>query len=119
MSEIRFDAKWLFERLLARTRDELLELWREQLSRGLPADMRIPRALEAWAAYWRQPSTSSGPGSSARGAGDGDADRARGSRAPRRCARHCRELRQPRRVAGAPGRARLRTGGGRALGRAR
>jgi AcrR family transcriptional regulator len=41
----------LFERLLERTRDELLETWREHLFSDEPAEVRIPRALEAWAAY--------------------------------------------------------------------
>jgi AcrR family transcriptional regulator len=41
----------LYERLLVRTRDELLEMWREQLSSAEPAAVRIPRAIEAWAAY--------------------------------------------------------------------
>ena len=41
----------LYERLLVRTRDELLELWREQLFSDEPAEVRVPRALEAWAAY--------------------------------------------------------------------
>lgn len=41
----------LYERLLVRTRDELLEMWREHLFSDEPAGVRIPRALEAWAAY--------------------------------------------------------------------
>ena len=41
----------LYERLLVRTRDELLEMWREHLASGAPAGVRIPRALDAWAAY--------------------------------------------------------------------
>jgi AcrR family transcriptional regulator len=41
----------LYERLLVRTRDELLEMWREHLFSDEPAAVRIPRALEAWAAY--------------------------------------------------------------------
>jgi AcrR family transcriptional regulator len=41
----------LHRRLLERTRDELLELWREQLAGDDPADTRIPRAIGAWADY--------------------------------------------------------------------
>jgi AcrR family transcriptional regulator len=41
----------LYERLLERTRDELLEMWRDQLFSDEPAEVRIPRAVEAWAAY--------------------------------------------------------------------
>jgi AcrR family transcriptional regulator len=41
----------LYERLLVRTRDELLEMWREHLFSDEPAAVRIPRAFEAWAAY--------------------------------------------------------------------
>jgi AcrR family transcriptional regulator len=41
----------LHRRLLERTRDELLEMWRVELSGGEPADLRIPRALDAWARY--------------------------------------------------------------------
>lgn len=41
----------LYERLLERTRDELLEVWREHLAPDDPADVRIPRAIAAWAAY--------------------------------------------------------------------
>ncbi len=41
----------LYERLLERTRDELLEVWREHLASDDPADVRIPRAVAAWAAY--------------------------------------------------------------------
>jgi AcrR family transcriptional regulator len=41
----------LYRRLLVRTRDELLAMWREQLSSDEPAAVRIPRAFEAWAAY--------------------------------------------------------------------
>jgi AcrR family transcriptional regulator len=41
----------LHRRLLERTRDELLALWREQLGGDKPADVRIPRAIDAWAAY--------------------------------------------------------------------
>ena len=41
----------LYERLLERTRDELLEVWRDHLFTDEPAAVRIPRAIEAWAAY--------------------------------------------------------------------
>jgi AcrR family transcriptional regulator len=41
----------LHSRLLERTRDELLGLWREQLAGDEPAEVRIPRAIDAWAAY--------------------------------------------------------------------
>jgi len=41
----------LHRRLLARTRDELLALWRRELFTDEPADVRIPRALDAWARY--------------------------------------------------------------------
>jgi AcrR family transcriptional regulator len=41
----------LHKRLLERTRDELLEMWREYLSGDEPAEQRIPRALDAWARY--------------------------------------------------------------------
>ena len=41
----------LYERLLERTRDELLEVWREHLFTDEPAEVRIPRAIAAWAAY--------------------------------------------------------------------
>jgi AcrR family transcriptional regulator len=41
----------LFERLLVRTRDELLEMWREHLFSDEPAAVRIPRAFAAWAEY--------------------------------------------------------------------
>jgi AcrR family transcriptional regulator len=41
----------LYRRLLERTRDELLALWRENLGGEEPAEQRIPRALDAWAAY--------------------------------------------------------------------
>lgn len=41
----------LHRRLLERTRDELLQLWRENLAGDEPAEVRIPRALGAWAAY--------------------------------------------------------------------
>jgi AcrR family transcriptional regulator len=41
----------LHKRLLERTRDELLAMWREQLGGDEPAEERIPRALDAWASY--------------------------------------------------------------------
>jgi AcrR family transcriptional regulator len=41
----------LHRRLLERTRDELLAMWRDQLTGDQPADERIPRALDAWARY--------------------------------------------------------------------
>jgi AcrR family transcriptional regulator len=41
----------LHRRLLERTRDELLELWRTHLAGDEPADERIPRAIDAWAGY--------------------------------------------------------------------
>ena len=41
----------LHRRLLERTRDELLQMWREQLAGDEPAEQRIPQALGAWAAY--------------------------------------------------------------------
>ena len=41
----------LHGRLLERTRDELLEMWREHLFGDEPAEVRIPRALDAWARY--------------------------------------------------------------------
>jgi AcrR family transcriptional regulator len=47
-----FDSKLaLYRRLLERTRDELLEMWRSNLSGDAPAAERIPRALDAWARY--------------------------------------------------------------------
>ena len=41
----------LHKRLLERTRDELLEMWSEQLSGDAPLEQRVPRALDAWAGY--------------------------------------------------------------------
>lgn len=41
----------LHKRLLERTRDELLQMWRTQLGGDDPAEVRIPRALHAWASY--------------------------------------------------------------------
>ena len=41
----------LHRRLLERTRNELLEMWREHLFGEEPADVRFPRAIDAWARY--------------------------------------------------------------------
>ena len=41
----------LHRRLLERTRNELLEMWREHLLGDEPAAVRFPRAIEAWASY--------------------------------------------------------------------
>jgi len=41
----------LHRRLLERTRNELLEMWREHLFGDEPAEVRFPRAIEAWALY--------------------------------------------------------------------
>ena len=41
----------LHRRLLEGTRDELLEVWRTHLAGDEPAEARIPRAIDAWAAY--------------------------------------------------------------------
>jgi AcrR family transcriptional regulator len=41
----------LHRRLLERTRDELVEMWRVELSGDQDAEVRIPRALDAWARY--------------------------------------------------------------------
>jgi AcrR family transcriptional regulator len=41
----------LHRRLLERTRDELLAMWRQALFVEGPAEERIPRALDAWARY--------------------------------------------------------------------
>lgn len=47
-----FDSKLdLHARLLERTRDELLEMWRTNLAGDAPASERIPRAFDAWARY--------------------------------------------------------------------
>jgi AcrR family transcriptional regulator len=47
-----FDSKLdLHRRLLERTREELLAMWREQLASDEPAEQRVPRALDAWARY--------------------------------------------------------------------
>lgn len=41
----------LHRRLLERTRDELLAMWREHLAGDDPAEVRIPRAFDGWARY--------------------------------------------------------------------
>ena len=41
----------LHERLLERTRDELLAMWTQALAGAESAAVRIPRSIEAWAAY--------------------------------------------------------------------
>ena len=41
----------LHARLLERTRDELLAVWREHLAGDEAAEVRIPRAFDAWARY--------------------------------------------------------------------
>jgi AcrR family transcriptional regulator len=41
----------LYRRLLERTRNELLSVWREHLFVDGPAEERIPKALESWATY--------------------------------------------------------------------
>jgi len=41
----------LHKRLLERTRDELVAMWRDELQVDEPAEARIPRALDAWARY--------------------------------------------------------------------
>ena len=47
-----FDSKLdLHRRLLERTRDELLAMWRSELAGDEPVEVRVPRALEAWARY--------------------------------------------------------------------
>ncbi|MBA2505196.1 MAG: TetR/AcrR family transcriptional regulator [Thermoleophilaceae bacterium] len=47
-----FDSKRaLHRRLLERTRGELLDMWRVHLAGDEPAEVRIPRALDAWARY--------------------------------------------------------------------
>lgn len=43
----------IHRRLLERTRDELLATWRQYLSTDDPAEVRIPRAIDAWARYVR------------------------------------------------------------------
>jgi AcrR family transcriptional regulator len=44
----------LHRRLLERTRDELLEMWQENLAGDAPAEERVPRAFDAWARYVEQ-----------------------------------------------------------------
>jgi AcrR family transcriptional regulator len=47
-----FDSKLdLHRRLLERTRDELLAMWRSELAGDEAVEVRVPRALEAWARY--------------------------------------------------------------------
>lgn len=41
----------LHRRLLQRTRDELLEMWRTSLAGDEPVEQRVPRAFDAWARY--------------------------------------------------------------------
>src|SRR5688572_25039987 len=41
----------LHGRLLERTREELLAMWRENVLVDEPFEMMVPRAIEAWAAY--------------------------------------------------------------------
>lgn len=41
----------LHKRLLERTRDELLAMWRSSLPGDEPLAVRIPRAIDAWARY--------------------------------------------------------------------
>ncbi len=41
----------LHRRLLERTRNELLEVWREHLFGDEPAEVRVPRSFDAWARY--------------------------------------------------------------------
>jgi AcrR family transcriptional regulator len=41
----------LHRRLLERTSEELLAMWRTALAADVPADQRIPHALDAWASY--------------------------------------------------------------------
>ena len=41
----------LHRRLLERTRDELLEMWRRALAGDAPPERRIPGAIDAWARY--------------------------------------------------------------------
>jgi AcrR family transcriptional regulator len=41
----------LHRSLLERTREELLDMWRTALAGDDPAELRIPRALDAWARY--------------------------------------------------------------------
>lgn len=47
-----FDSKLdLYRRLLERTRDELLEMWRTALAGDRPAEERVPHAFDSWARY--------------------------------------------------------------------
>jgi AcrR family transcriptional regulator len=41
----------LHRRLLERTRDELVAMWREQFAGAAPVAERVPRAVDAWARY--------------------------------------------------------------------
>jgi AcrR family transcriptional regulator len=41
----------LYRRLLERTRNDLLGVWREHLFGDEPATVRVPRAIDAWARY--------------------------------------------------------------------
>jgi len=41
----------LYRRLMERTRNELLEMWGEHLFGDEPPEVRVPRALDAWATY--------------------------------------------------------------------
>lgn len=41
----------LHRRLLERTSEELLAMWRAALTADVPADQRIPHAIDAWATY--------------------------------------------------------------------
>jgi AcrR family transcriptional regulator len=41
----------LHKRLLERTRDELLEMWRSSLAGDDPAAVRVPRSIDAWSRY--------------------------------------------------------------------
>lgn len=41
----------LHKRLLEKTRDQLLAMWREQLGGDEPTEQRVARAIDAWAAY--------------------------------------------------------------------
>jgi AcrR family transcriptional regulator len=41
----------LHRRLLERTSEELLAMWRTAMAADMPAQERIPRAIDAWAAY--------------------------------------------------------------------
>ncbi len=41
----------LHKRLLERTRDELIAMWRAELAVDAPPEVRIPQALDAWSRY--------------------------------------------------------------------